>query len=125
VKDKPDSGAPCRIGGRKSATTKKTQSTVAPNTSGAVEGGSDTTVLGGKKRKWVHRQAQTEDQESFHLCTARRGGTIDASQDCLCARPPRPVDLRACPTRKYSSIFKYIRVYSSIFKHIQVYSRYF
>jgi hypothetical protein len=30
-------------------------------------------------------------------------------QGCLCACPPRPVDLHARPTRKYLSIFEYIR----------------
>jgi hypothetical protein len=31
-------------------------------------------------------------------------------------RPPCPVDLHACLTKKYLSIFKYIRAYLSIFK---------
>jgi hypothetical protein len=31
-------------------------------------------------------------------------------QGCLCARPPRPVDLRAYLTKKYSSIFEHIWV---------------
>jgi hypothetical protein len=39
-------------------------------------------------------------------------------QGCLCACPPRPVDLHTRPTRKY-------QVYSSIFEHIWVYLRYF
>jgi hypothetical protein len=34
-------------------------------------------------------------------------------------RPPRPVDLVAFPTRKYSSIFEHIRVYLSIFEYIR------
>jgi hypothetical protein len=45
---------------------------------------------------------------------------------CAPAHPPaRPIDLCACPTKKYSSIFKYIQAYSSIFEYIQAYSSIF
>jgi hypothetical protein len=35
---------------------------------------------------------------------------------CPPAHPPCPVDLHACPTRKYLSIFEYIRANLSIFE---------
>jgi hypothetical protein len=61
-------------------------------------------------------------------CEATFIGLLDfqaSYQGCLCtrldrppARPPRSIDLRACPIRKYSSIFEYIPTYLNIFEVI-------